>query len=582
MRRWCGAVICALSIFFVLPVVRVAAHASFIGSNPVDGSVLAEAPMVAELRFSEPVLNTASKVQLLHLGTNQQDDLSLSTAHGGTTLLAEMPQLERGAYILRYVAVDPADLHKTVGSISFGIGVAAPPSESGSQIDSSWLSIALKVITDGALLLGVGAVVVAVLLVRNGRRDLGHVTRLAVISSAVIAVGWAGLLAADAAAVGFGNVQWGSLILTSDPGRRALVGVQLAVGLWWTVRLLHRGGNHAAQWFVVRILAGIAGGFVLASAYGGHAGIGGSFLVGVALRALHLAALSVWIGAVAAVWLLGRRDRQLRALWPSISWLAAIGLAVTGATGLLLSGRVAVTVTALLGTTYGQRIVIKAGLLVVLAVLGAMATRRIRRGGEPRRLPLELGVAALAIVIAGLLASSAPARGEQFLPPPHEEPQIATSDVLDLTISASIEPARPGPNLVQVRVLDTRRPSPGPVSNVVVRITGGDGTVIAERQGVPASGAIEWADVTIPNPGTYRVEVDVDRPIKPVSPFVASWSVDPAPIPRVDRVVSTRSWAPFAAIFAAGWVLLVAAGWWGTRRLFTPTRHEANPAHLGR
>ncbi|MEA3185486.1 MAG: copper transport protein, partial [Ilumatobacteraceae bacterium] len=367
MRRWCGAVLCALSIFFVLPVGRVAAHASFIGSNPVDGSVLAEAPMVAELRFSEPVLNTASKVQLLHLGTNQQDDLPLSTAHGGTTLLAEMPKLERGAYILRYVAVDPADLHKTVGSISFGIGVAAPPSESGSQIDSSWLSIALKVITDGALLLAVGAVVVAVLLVRNGRRDLGHVTRLAVISSAVIAVGWAGLLAADAAAVGFGNVQWGSLIFTSDPGRRALVGVQLAVGLWWTVRLLHRGGNHAAQWFVVRILAGIAGGFVLASAYGGHAGIGGSFLVGVALRALHLAALSVWIGAVAAVWLLGRRDRQLRALWPPISWLAAIGLAVTGATGLLLSGRVAVTVTALLGTTYGQRIVIKAGLLVVLA-----------------------------------------------------------------------------------------------------------------------------------------------------------------------------------------------------------------------
>jgi methionine-rich copper-binding protein CopC/putative copper export protein len=566
---------CALLVIVVLPAVRVAAHASFIASNPVDGSVLAESPTVAELRFTEPVLVTASKVQLLHLGTEQVDDLALSTAHGGTTLLAEMPKLERGAYILRYVAVDPADLHKTVGSISFGIGVAAPPSVSGEQVDSSWLSIVLKAITDGALLLTAGAVVIAVLLVRSGRRDIGHVTRLAIVSGAVVAVGWIGLLVADASTVGFGNVQWGGLLLNSDPGRRALVGVQLTLGLWWTVRLLHRGGNHAAQWFVVRILAVIAFGFVIAEAYGGHAGIGGSFLYGVLLRSVHLASLCVWIGAIAAMWLLSRADRQLVALWPSISSLAAIGLAVTGASGLLLSGRVAVTVTALLGTTYGQRIVIKAGLIIVLAVLGTLATRRVMRGGEPRRVPLEIGVAGCAIVIAALLASSAPARGEQFLPLPNEEPQIVTSDLLDLTVSASIEPARPGPNLVQVRVLDTRRPSPGPIENVRLRISGGDGSVIAERQGVPDSGVLEWTDISVPNPGTYRVEVDVTRSALPVSPFVASWAVDPVPVPRVDRVLSTRQWAPIAAVFAAGWLLLVAAGWWGTRRLFTPKHHEA-------
>jgi copper transport protein len=579
MRRWSGIALCAVAAFAVLPAIRVAAHATFISSNPVDGSVLADSPAVAEMRFTEAVLLSASRVQLLHLGTEVEEDLKLSTAHGGTTLLAEMPKLERGAYILRFVAVDPADLHKTVGSISFGIGVAAPPSETGNQVDSSWLSIALRILTDGALLLAVGAIVVAVLLVRNGRRDLDQVTRLAILSSAVVAVGWLGLLVADAATVGFGNVRWASLLLNSDPGRRALVGVQLALGLWWTVRLLHRGGNHAAQWFIVRILAVIGAGFVIAAAYGGHAGIGGSFLVGVLLRVLHLGSISIWIGAVAAMWLLTRRDRQLRSLWPSISSLAVIGLAVTGASGLLLSGRVAVTVTALLGTTYGQRIVIKAGLIVVLAVLGIMATRRIRQGNEPRRLPLELAVAGVAVVVASLLASSAPARGEQFLPPPDEQPQVVTSDLLDLTVSASIDPARPGPNLVQVRVLDTRRPAPGPVQGVVLRITGGDGAIVAERKGVPATGLIEWTDIAVPNPGTYRIEVDVDRPAVPVAPFVASWTIDPAPVPRVDRVWSTRSWAPLAAIFAAGWILLVAAGWWATRRLFTSRQPEANPAN---
>ena len=579
MRRWSGIGICALAVFVVLPATRVAAHATFISSNPVDGSVLTDSPTVAEMRFTEAVLLSASHVQLLHLGTEVEEDLKLSTAHAGTTLLAEMPKLQRGAYILRFVVVDPADLHKTVGSISFGIGVAAPPSESGNQVDSSWLSIALRIITDGALLLAVGAIVVTVLLVRNGRRELDPVSQLAVISSAVLALGWVGLLIADAATVGFRSVRWTSLLISSDPGRRALVGVQLAVGLWYTVSLLRKGGNHAVQWFVVRILAAIGLMFVVAAAYGGHAGIGGSFLVGVVLRVAHLASLCVWIGAVAAMWLLTRRDQHLRALWPSISTLAAIGLAATGATGLLLSGRVAVTVTALLGTTYGQRIVIKAGLLIVLAVLGTMATRRVRQGKEPRRLPLELAVAGVAVVFAALLASSSPARGEQFLPPPDEQPQVVTSDLLDLTVSALIDPARPGPNLVQVRVLDTRRPAPGPVQGVTLRITGGDGSVIAQRHGVPASGVIEWTDISVPNPGTYRIEVDVDRPALPVGPFVASWAVDPAPVPRVDRVLSTRSWAPLAAIFAAGWVLLVAAGWWGTRRLFTSSHHETTPVH---
>lgn len=566
MKRWCGAALCALSIFFVLPASPVSAHASFVDSNPVDGSVLASLPPVAELRFTEEVLVSASSVRLLHLGSGEETDLTLSTARGGTTLLAEMPTLHRGAYILRFVAVDPADLHKTVGSISFGVGVAAPPSVSGQQVDSSWLSIALRVVSDSAALLAVGAVVVAVLLVHRGRRELDHVTRMATLCSSVVAIGWIGLLLADAATVGFGNVGWTSLLLRSDPGQRAVVGVQLAIGLWWTVRLLRRAENPAARWFIVRILAVIAIGFAVAAAYGGHAGVGGSFMVGVVLRTAHFASLSLWIGAVAATWMLTRKDRRLRALWPSISVLATIGVAATGVSGLLLSGRVAVTVTALLGTTYGRWILIKGGLLVVLGLLGWMAARSVGRGRDPRRVPLEIGIAGAAIVIAALLAGSAPARGEQFVPLPASEPQIVTSDLRDLTVSASVEPARPGPNLVQVRVLDTLRPPPGPVDEVTLRVKGADGNVVVERSGVPVGSLLEWIDVALPNPGTYQVEVDIARPARPVSPFVASWEVHAVPVPRAHTVVSHRSWAPIAACFAAAWALLVLAGWWLARR----------------
>ncbi len=146
MRRWFAAAVCALSVFLLLPASQVAAHTTFVNSNLVDGSVLEQAPPTAELHFSEAILLSASSVRLLHLGTSVEDDLKLTTSQGDTVLIADLPALDNGPYILRFTVVDPADLHKTVGSISFGIGVAAPPSESGEQIDSSWITTTLNVL----------------------------------------------------------------------------------------------------------------------------------------------------------------------------------------------------------------------------------------------------------------------------------------------------------------------------------------------------------------------------------------------------------------------------------------------------
>jgi hypothetical protein len=181
---------------------------------------------------------------------------------------------------------------------------------------------------------------------------------------------------------------------------------------------------------------------------------------------------------------------------------------------------------------------------------------------------MECALVGLALLLAGFLAGSAPAVGAQFAPLPSAVPQIITRDTADLTVTTLVQPARPGPNLVRVNVLETRRPSRGPVASVTVAVIRADGTVVATRQGVPsASGVVEWADVSIADPGTYEVRVRVDRPASGVPVVTGSWTIDPTPTRRVATVVSNRRWAAFALPLGGGWIALVTVGgWWLGRR----------------
>ena len=56
---------------------------------------------------------------------------------------------------------------------------------------------------------------------------------------------------------------------------------------------------------------------------------------------------------------------------------------------------------------------------------------------------------------------------------------------------------------------------------VSMRVTGADGTSIAERTGVPVNGLLEWSDIAIPNPGSSQDGV-VDTI---VGPLAAMWLV---------------------------------------------------------
>jgi methionine-rich copper-binding protein CopC/putative copper export protein len=565
MRRCGRALLSAVALLLMLPASHVFAHANFLGSDPADGTVFRVAPPFADLHFSEGVLLEASSVTLLHLGPGTSERLHISSQGGGSTVRATFPALANGAYILRFVVVDPADLHRTVGSVSFGIGVDAPLSEGGSELSGSRWSVALRASTDALLILGVGSVVVMWLCHRQGVPMPTRAPRLAVRSGVGACLGWIGLFVLSVTSVGFAHARWATLLISSDPGRRALIGVELAAGLWWVGRMLRRART-AARPQLIGVLAILMAGFLVLAALGGHSAVGGDSLVGSALRVAHYGSFCLWLGTVAALWWETRAATDPLELWPAVSRIAVYGLAMTGLTGLLLSARVVATVTGLLGTFYGRVVVGKIAVVLLLGLFGAFAARSVIRNGAPRHVPIEFSLGVGALVMAGMLANSVPAVGARFDAVPAGVPQVVTHDIADLTVSALLQPARPGPNLVRLSVLETRRPSPGDVQRVTMTLTRADGTEVATREGVPSSGVLEWSDVELAAPGPYAISVRVDRPALAVPDFNGDLTVAATPVLRAATVVSNRRWAAIALPLAGGWIALVTTGGWLMRR----------------
>ena len=539
--RWCAS---ALVAFLVLPASAVFAHAAFLGASIPDGSVIAQSPPTVEFAFNEKVLLGASSVELVLVGKNETIQLSLGSKVSGTVLVAELPVLAKGQYLLRFTAVDPADLHKTVGSISFGVGVLAPMSKASEQITSSWWIAALRSVSDIVIFVLIGITLLAARTVKSDKNLVDGIAQWVTPLAIGLASIWLALVALDIASVGITNINFISLIFTSDPGRRAVIGMPLAYVLVALSKQLRSSVVDEATQYLARVLCGVGMFLAVISSMGGHTPVGGNAFTGLLIHSIHIYALGAWVGVLAVIFVVVRRNREYRWLWGSASQIFVISAPLVIATGILLMGRVAVTVTSLLSTNYGLRLIGKIAITAVMLVFGLVASRRIRIGTYPRFISGELVLAFIALCIASTMATSAPAVGTQYEPTISAAPQILTGNSEDLTVNASLVPAQTGPNILQVRVLNTRKPAPGVVSNILVTLYSGDGTAIAQRSSTIENGVVEWNDINISVPGDVRIRVDIERPESPVAPFVSNFNVLSPPTGKAETVISDMRLQP--------------------------------------
>jgi copper transport protein len=272
-------------------------------------------------------------------------------------------------------------------------------------------------------------------------------------------------------------------------GLRVLAFVVLDVAAWLALRAMPEPGATPALQRVALGADGLAAPgppraalllgalpaayIAIAPALGGHASVTSPVALLVGLDVLHVLAMSVWIGGlVVLLGVLPAATRQLEA--PERTPLLAATLvrfspiALACVTVLLVTGTVQTfehmsAWSQLLHTGFGRAVLVKVVLLALLVGLGAVNRRRVLPGlralaatattpGAAGRLLRRTLRAEVALVVAVLGVTAALVS----YPPPDtlaSGPFDGTTRLGPLTLEATVDPARVGPNEIHLYVL---------------------------------------------------------------------------------------------------------------------------------
>ncbi|GAA5035471.1 hypothetical protein GCM10023258_37360 [Terrabacter aeriphilus] len=591
------------------------AHAYLASSSPADGTSLQDAPRVVELRFTEHVVLESTEVTITDTAGRRYAPRALALAEtdedreAPATIVATLPALPVGAYHVAWRTLSSDDLHQSSGLLAFGVQdevAAAGPSESAPD--------ALETAGRWAVLSGLGLALGALLLCgrplartpdpRTRARLRARLWSLARTGAALAAS--AALLVTVLDLARFGTSAFTTGYAVRWLGREAALVIVVAA-------LATRA---PAAWSAARrerlaLAAGLLAALLTVAL--GHVGLRGGATWALAATA-HLAAASAWMGAVACLALLvlrhrreGRPAGELAPLLTGFRVPAVVAVVVVAVSGVYLASDIVVSVDAVLLTGYGRILLAKLAVAALVGVLALRTTRAVhdrRAGGAPGatlssgtavadvdsdaapdaeavspavrpRVVVEAVGLSFVVVLGALLASGQPAVSPRLVvaDPPS---LIDDRPVADLQQTVVLRPNRPGASVAVVDVLDTRRPSPGPVTGVTVSVGSTPAPAAPVTRGRWAAG------VTLPAQGPLDVRVAVHRRGLPDVVSTIRWVVGPDAVDA--RVLVSK--APLAGPLTALAVLLALAAVAGAflvrRRSGRPHGRSGSRPRVGR
>ncbi len=420
------AAVCALSASGVA-----SAHANLDRAEPAPGSTLPTSPRVVRIWFTEPLLATASGIEVLNT-TGRRVDLADSKVDIGspTSMSVSLPALLDGTYTVAWHNTSSADGHPLRNTYAFTVGVGTPGASAASGTTAAVSGVSAFdpfvrwIVLAGLLVaLGVEWFALVVLPPTLAQRELRGVTveidrRIVGGALATFAIGsliHLGLQLQNGSGIValLTEGRWGQMWLL-----RAVL-VALAAATW----LRSRGQS---RWrratFVLLALAAST------LAFASHAaGLRDLEVPAVANDIIHTVAAGIWVGGLVALLAVIRTARPLadarrRALLATITqrfsplaMLATAALLITGtyATWIEVASRSA------FATPYGYavaaKVILYAALIAVAATNLLWITRRLHDHPRTPRLlaatvTTEVALVLVALLAAGFLTSLEPAR----------------------------------------------------------------------------------------------------------------------------------------------------------------------------
>lgn len=468
------------------------AHAILESSSPADQSVSATSPDRVTLSFSEPVTLVTESLRVFDANGSRVDRGVASHAGAGSRIsIALKSPLATGSYAVAWRVIS-ADTHPVHGGFVFSVGRSGTIGGLNSYLTQSsqptWTvagGVLRAIAYLGSFLLAGAAVFVT--FIRRRREMLpglvGVATAVAVVTVAAQILQLP-VSAALATGEGPGSV-FSSGTLGELLGQGTVVTiVGVAFGVVAALVALLEADRIVARRFLAGLsVAAVTVGFVAS----GHTRSTNPAWLVAGLDAIHVAAATLWVGGVLTLaWSLRTARRADPPEDPvtsaaevvGFSRVATVSIFAVAAAGIGLALVEIGSIRALTSTLYGRLVLVKVGLLLLLALLGgfnhfrlvpAVVARpnRPARWGYLRRTLRAEAVALVAILgVTSALVNAVPARTAVESNAVYAE----TAPLGRGTVNLVIDPARTGPTALHLYLLDAQGRTNDNVRTVAVAL----------------------------------------------------------------------------------------------------------------
>lgn len=224
------------------------------------------------------------------------------------------------------------------------------------------------------------------------------------------------------------------------------------------------------------------------------------------MNGIHLFALSIWLGGVFALLVVAPKEgkwKWFREKGAEFSRWAMISIVLLILTGIAMTVDYAPTWDEFIRSVWGISILVKAGLVILIVLLGCLQMRYVRKGTEKgvhwfvRKIRWELWLGATALLIAGALVNFVPAVSKVDAAPVQVTKQ-------GITVYATISPFVAGFNDVKIQ-FDKDAPE---FKEVYVRFSELAGYNVVNRAFVLGKGSYAVSGDQMRSPSSTYVNVE--------------------------------------------------------------------------